>query len=1263
MRRMAALTVVCLLTAAASAAALDFSDSANINVLRQYDPVTGDNLVQGSYDVTGMYMQYDADIDGSGLCLQFNNADSADDVAVITYTLPGERTVDSYFVQWPSGSQLPANFKLEGYNGAEWVVFADYAPAAAGTLAESFTEATVTQIRATFTGPSSGGAYILMNELRVFMKTGQAVNVNDGYNYLPDKYNGGFSSSNSTLWAAPYAGPASLIDQNFSSHTKATAPSPEGGNRAFVVFDLGGSIQMSAASLGGYHGQNWGNWECYTAPDGDPPALQNIDPPGAGETIKDKITQAGWTLQHEHGAGSNAMDFIFNHPGQYRWLALVWDVQGGACSNFELYGGLTPARVAAFELADPDTGDTEYTESRTLNVTAFDGAPSSGGTAIVGYMITESDVPPAADDPNWLAEAPGTFEITGPSRLCTFYGWVKDDIGEIAGAAHTIRFRDPLEPVKFADSTKINVLRQINPATGENLVTSSYEVVGEGVGLGTRNSNDASASPDWYGMGFDAEGEYVRCTYELPGARTVGSYMVQLHSAGELPARFVLEGWDGFQWTTLADVQPAEARWTGTFEPSEVTSLRYTAYGPSGNDMYMRLTELHVYMAAGQSVQYDSGYNIMRDATVATATASNSSIWATGGSAGILIDADFHSHVKATSASPQGGGLSFVAYTMIEPVLMSAGTLGCYDSQTWNDWQVYTANGDTMPELQNIPLPTGPGETLQDKIIQAGWTLQHTHGSGGQSMTFTFDAAGTYKYLAIVWPVQGGAAVQFELYGGQLPCRINEFEVADQVTGSTELTESRTVDVTKFNASPSTQATAITGYMITESDEPPGPNDFRWLSEPPAEYTFQTAENQVTLYAWARDDAGNVAGASFSILYRNPFAQPKFNTSANVNVLREYDVQTGQSLVTKVYNVSGVSISTRNSTGADGLPDQYNGVDADSDWATCTYTLPGPRNVASYLCYFNSTAYLPKTFLLEGLVDEEADTWVTLASLDPVPAVTKLEGTFETQTVTKIRYTITGQGGSQPYVLLQELMVFMPPGEGTKLSDGFSYMYDQSSTTTTTASAGSAVWAAVSDNPNVLMNREFNGHVKAQEASPEGGEHAFVTFSFMDDVPMSCGTLGGYHGQQWSNWQVYTSDAEVMPELQNITAPGEGETLEDKIIAAGWTLQHTHGAGSNSADFTFDQPGDFRHLAIVWPIQWDATVELELFGAGPMWPIPGDATLDCKVNILDLIFVRNRLNQDVATGDNWRADVNEDNKINILDLIFVRNKLNTQCAE
>jgi|GEM_PF-2744191 len=59
--------------------------------------------------------------------------------------------------------------------------------------------------------------------------------------------------------------------------------------------------------------------------------------------------------------------------------------------------------------------------------------------------------------------------------------------------------------------------------------------------------------------------------------------------------------------------------------------------------------------------------------------------------------------------------------------------------------------------------------------------------------------------------------------------------------------------------------------------------------------------------------------------------------------------------------------------------------------------------------------------------------------------------------------------------------------------------------------------------------------------------------------------------------------------------------------------------------------------------------------------LAGDATGDCAVTVLDMIFVRNRLYQDAATEDNWLADHTGDGAIDVLDMIFVRNHLNTIC--
>ena len=59
---------------------------------------------------------------------------------------------------------------------------------------------------------------------------------------------------------------------------------------------------------------------------------------------------------------------------------------------------------------------------------------------------------------------------------------------------------------------------------------------------------------------------------------------------------------------------------------------------------------------------------------------------------------------------------------------------------------------------------------------------------------------------------------------------------------------------------------------------------------------------------------------------------------------------------------------------------------------------------------------------------------------------------------------------------------------------------------------------------------------------------------------------------------------------------------------------------------------------------------------------PGDTNGDRIVNVLDMISIRNHLNDDVGSGDNGRHDVNNDGFINVLDMIYVRKRLGTGCG-
>jgi outer membrane protein OmpA-like peptidoglycan-associated protein len=69
---------------------------------------------------------------------------------------------------------------------------------------------------------------------------------------------------------------------------------------------------------------------------------------------------------------------------------------------------------------------------------------------------------------------------------------------------------------------------------------------------------------------------------------------------------------------------------------------------------------------------------------------------------------------------------------------------------------------------------------------------------------------------------------------------------------------SLTVPITSFSATDNPGGTGVAGYRVTESVFTPSPSDPYWSTFAPSNYTFAT-EGTKTLYAWAKDAAGNVS--------------------------------------------------------------------------------------------------------------------------------------------------------------------------------------------------------------------------------------------------------------------------------------------------------------------------------------------------------------------------------------------------------------------
>ena len=92
----------------------------------------------------------------------------------------------------------------------------------------------------------------------------------------------------------------------------------------------------------------------------------------------------------------------------------------------------------------------------------------------------------------------------------------------------------------------------------------------------------------------------------------------------------------------------------------------------------------------------------------------------------------------------------------------------------------------------------------------------------------------------------------------------------------------------------------MTGYILTESSSTPSLNDSHWVTTAPTTYTFQS-QGSKTLYAWARDAAGNISSslsASVSIIIGHHYVYDELNRL--IQVLYEDGRQ-----VTYTYDAAG----------------------------------------------------------------------------------------------------------------------------------------------------------------------------------------------------------------------------------------------------------------------------------------------------------------------------------------------------------------------
>lgn len=193
-----------------------------------------------------------------------------------------------------------------------------------------------------------------------------------------------------------------------------------------------------------------------------------------------------------------------------------------------------------------------------------------------------------------------------------------------------------------------------------------------------------------------------------------------------------------------------------------------------------------------------------------------------------------------------------------------------------------------------------------------GTTYQHTGLSPSTLYTYTvsaYDAAGNTSS-----PSTSASATT------QATAQVATDTTAPTITSFT-IPNTSTSLTTTVSSLVATDAQGVTGYKITETPSAPLSSDAGWSSTIPTTYIFSNAGSK-TLYAWAKDSAGNVSsGVQASTTITLPVVTPTTTTTTQQSQPTTISQNTNTSTpVTTTVPAPTITPSTSNATTAPTLP-------------------------------------------------------------------------------------------------------------------------------------------------------------------------------------------------------------------------------------------------------------------------------------------------------------------------------------------------------
>jgi len=455
----------------------------------------------------------------------------------------------------------------------------------------------------------------------------------------------------------------------------------------------------------------------------------------------------------------------------------------------------TPPVITSFTVAATST-------SLTVPVTSFTATDAVG---VSGYMINETATPPLPGDAKWNVAAPASY-TAATAGAKTLYAWAKDAAGNVSvpvTASVTITLLDITPPVITSFTVPATSTSLTIPVTG----FTATDAVGVSGYMITE-----TATPPLPGDAKWSAAAPVSYTVATAGAKTL--YAWAKDAAGNISSPMSAN-----VTVTLPDITPPVI--TAFIVPATSASLviavgSFTATDNIGVTGYC-ITEVNSSAACIWTNVAPASFS------VATAGAKTLYAWAKDAAGNI--------------SSPMTAGVTITLSDTIAPVITrfivpAASTTLTVSITDFTATDNVGVTGYLVTENSTVPVPS-----------DSGWTsmppASYTFASWGSHTlrAFAKDAAGNVSA-----PMTAGVTITLP---DTTPPVITAFTVPSTST-------SLVIPITSFTA---TDAVGVTGYCITTLNSP---SDCIWASVAPASFAVTTT-GTVTLYAWAKDAAGNIS--------------------------------------------------------------------------------------------------------------------------------------------------------------------------------------------------------------------------------------------------------------------------------------------------------------------------------------------------------------------------------------------------------------------